>query len=97
MIEEGGAAATLPYGSGWTNPTKTADQRQADYEACYAYARSQVEHDIRIENDVASAFDDPDKGLGFIALTRRMNAFEHKQRRVNLVDNCLEKKGYAGG
>jgi len=92
-----GEPVVQPYSAGWVNPKKSAEQVQADIEGCYNYAWSQVEHDMRIEDDVAAARGDSDQGLGFADLTRRMNLYEHKNRRTELINDCMEAKGYTRG
>lgn len=92
--EAGERSPLAPFVSGWAKPGSTPDQHRADIEACYRYAWSQVEHDIRIESDVAAARDDADKGLGFTQLTQRMNIYDHKERRTELINDCMETKGY---
>ena len=92
--ESGERSPLAPFVSGWSKPGSSADQHRADIEACYRYAWSQVEHDIRIESDVAAARDDADKGLGFTQLTQRMNLYDHKERRTELINDCMETKGY---
>ncbi|MCG8360258.1 MAG: hypothetical protein MI920_32230 [Kiloniellales bacterium] len=91
------AAPPVTFASAWRKPEITPEQHRADIEACYRYAWSQVEHDIRIESDVAAARDDADKGLGFTALTNRMNIYDHKKRRTVLINDCMEGKGYIRG
>ena len=93
--EEGERSPIAPFVSGWAKPGATPEQNRADIEACYRYAWSQVDHDLRIENDVAAARDDADKGLGFTMLTERMNLYDHKERRTELINDCMEAKGYA--
>ncbi len=65
-----------------------------DVESCYAYARGQVDHDVRIESDVASAFDSDDAGFGTIVLRERMNDFERRNRVPVLFSSCMSSKGY---
>lgn len=83
--------------SGWQNPDVTPEQHQADIEGCYRYAWSQVERDMRVEQDVGAARTDGDDGLGFTALTTRMNLFDHRNRRTELINDCMEGKGYIQG
>ena len=83
--------------SGWQNPDVTPEQHQADIEGCYRYAWSQVERDMRVEQDVGAARTDGDDGLGFTALTTRMNLFDHRNRRTALINDCMESKGYIQG
>ncbi len=85
------------FASAWTKSDVSAEQHRADIESCYRYAWSQVQHDIRIEDDVEAAFDDPDKGIGYKALTKRMNIYDHKKRRTVLINDCMESKGYLRG
>ena len=83
-----------PQASGWQNPNVTPEQHQADIEGCYRYAWSQVERDMRVEQDMAAARSDGDDGLGFTALTTRMNLYDHRKRRTALINDCMESKGY---
>ena len=86
-----------PHASGWQNPSVTPEQHQADIEGCYRYAWSQVERDMRVEQDVGAARSDGDDGLGFTALTTRMNLYDHRNRRTELINDCMEGKGYIQG
>lgn len=91
-----GSEPTVQVGStGWIKAEVTAEEHQADIEACYRYAFSQVEHDFRIDDDVAAARPgDSDNGLGFTALTNRMNLYDQRNRRTELINRCMEGKGY---
>ncbi len=99
VITPDGGDGTTPssFASAWAKSDVSAEQHRADIESCYRYAWSQVQHDIRIESDVDAAFDDPDKGIGYKALTRRMNIYDHKKRRTVLINDCMEAKGYMRG
>ncbi len=98
ITPDGGDSATPDsFASAWTKSEITAEQHRADIEACYRYAWAQVQHDMRIEDDVAAAFDDPDQGRGYTDLTRRMNLYDHKKRRTVLINDCMESKGYLRG
>ena len=51
--------------------------------------------DLAVHGDLlAAARDDADKGLGFTQLTQRMNLYDHKERRTELINDCMETKGY---
>ena len=67
---------------------------QGDVDSCYAYARGQVDHDARIESDVASAFDSDSGGFGLTALRARMSDFERSNRVPALFRSCMTAKGY---
>lgn len=82
------------FQSGWTKPGTSEEQHRADIESCYRYAFAQVDHDLKIDSDVAAARDDGDKGLGFTLLTQRMNLYDLKRRRTELINDCMEGKGY---
>ncbi|MGF1608995.1 MAG: hypothetical protein ACFCUQ_06340 [Kiloniellales bacterium] len=94
VTEEGGLTRDV---SGWSKPNVTSEQRTADIEACYRYAWSQVERDMRIDSDVATGDFNDDSGLGFTQLTQRMNLFEYRNRRTTLINGCMESKGYRRG
>ena len=82
------------FQSGWIKPGTSEEQHRADIESCYRYAFAQVDHDLKIDSDVAAARDDGDKGLGFTLLTQRMNLYDLKRRRTELINDCMEGKGY---
>ena len=92
--DDGERTPLAPFVSGWNKPGVSNEQHRSDIEACYRFAWSQVDHDLQIENDVAAARYDQDKGLGFTDLTRRMNLYDHKERRTELINDCMENKGY---
>lgn len=85
---------SLPTLTGWIKAEATPEQHKADIEDCYRYAWAQVDHDIRIESDRSAAASDSDFGVGFTDLTARMNVYEHRQRRTELINDCMEAKGY---
>lgn len=85
---------TLPTLTGWIKAEATPKQHKADIEDCYRYAWAQVDHDLRIESDRSAASVDSDFGTGFTDLTARMNLYEHRQRRTELIHDCMEGKGY---
>ena len=51
------ASVIGPDGAVWLRAVDDNPAYRNDMESCYAYARGQVEHDVRIESDAASAFD----------------------------------------
>ncbi len=83
-----------PDGAVWLRAVDENPTYKGDVDSCYAYARGQVEHDVRIESDVASAFDSDEALFGTIALRERMNDFERINRVPNLVSSCMSSKGY---
>jgi hypothetical protein len=84
-----------PDGTVWLRAEEEDPAYRGDVESCYAYARGQVEHDVRIESDVASAFDTDGDGFGLAALRGRMNDFERTNRVPELVSACMSSKGYS--
>ncbi len=93
--EEEGRQPLAPFQSGWSKPGATRDQHRADIESCYRYAFAQVDHDLRIDSDVAAARDDDDdQGLGLTMLNQRLNLYNLKNRRTALIRDCMEGKGY---
>jgi hypothetical protein len=84
-----------PDGTVWLRVEEEDPAYRGDMESCYAYARGQVEHDVRIESDVASAFDADEALFGMIALRERMNEFERGNRVPDLVSSCMSSKGYS--
>lgn len=92
--EEEGRAPLPAFQSGWTKPGTSQEQHRADIESCYRYAFAQVDHDLKIDSDVAAARDDDDKGLGFTLLTQKLNLYDLKRRRSELINDCMESKGY---
>ncbi len=83
-----------PDGTVWLRAEEEDPAYRGDVDSCYAYARGQVDHDVRIESDVASAFDSDDAGFGMAALRGRMNEFERINRVPDLVSSCMSSKGY---
>ncbi len=89
-----GVVVMGPDGTVWLRAVDDNPAYRNDVESCYDYARGQVDHDVRIENDVASAFDSNDAGFGMIALRGRMNDFERGNRVPVLFSSCMSSKGY---
>ena len=83
-----------PDGNVWVQPEKTNERYRADVESCYSYAQAQIDHDVRIENDINSAFQGTSAGFGLTELRGRMNNFERRRRRPALFSNCMMAKGY---
>ena len=83
-----------PDGTVWLRAVDDNPAYRNDVESCYAYARGQVDHDVRIESDVASAFDSDEALFGTIALRERMNDFERRNRVPVLFSSCMSSKGY---
>ena len=90
----GGVVIMGPDGTVWLRAVDDNPAYRNDVDSCYAYARGQVDHDVRIESDVASAFDSDDAGFGTIALRERMNDFERGNRVPVLFSSCMSSKGY---
>ena len=91
------ARQTLPDSSGWSNPEIPLSRHQADIEACHGFAWARVDNDLRIDNDIQGNFDTIDSGLGFSALSRRVDLYVAKKRRNTLFERCMESKGYGRG
>ncbi len=89
-----GVVVLGPDGTVWQRAGGENAAYRGDVDSCYAYARGQVAHDVRIESDVASAFDSDAAGLGLTALRGRMNNFERTNRVPALFSTCMSAKGY---
>jgi hypothetical protein len=90
-----GEADSLPGAeTGWVKEGVTQEQHRADIESCYAYAWSQVQRDLNIDSDIDSARFDGDDGLGVNQLTAEMDAYSAGNRRISLMNSCMEAKGY---
>lgn len=89
-----GVVVVGPDGMVWPRAGGENAAYRGDVDSCYAYARGQVAHDVRIESDVASAFDSDAGGFGLAALRGRMNHFERSNRVPALFRSCMMAKGY---
>ena len=89
-----GVVVMGPDGTVWLRAAADNAVYRGDVDSCYAYARGQVAHDVRIESDVASAFDFDTGGFGLAALRGRMNNFERGNRVPALFSSCMSAKGY---
>lgn len=73
--------------------TPSEEQRQADVEACYAYARARVDNDVRIDNDISTT-----RPAGVRAATndwnRQVNNYYYQNEQNALFDRCMRSKGY---
>lgn len=89
-----GVVVMGPDGTVWAHIGGENAAYRGAVDSCYAYARGQVDHDERIESDVASAFDSDAGGFGLAALRGRMNNFERNNRVPALFNSCMSTKGY---
>lgn len=89
-----GQVFTLGEGAGWTRPETSAEQFQADADACLDYARAQVAHDARVEEDIGAAREPSQPGLGLENLKGRMSAYERQRRERELFRDCMRSQGY---
>ena len=89
-----GVVVMGPDGTVWLRSAGENPAYRGDVDSCYAYARGQVDHDRRIESDVASAFDSEGDGFGLAALRGRMSDFERSNRVPVLFSSCMSSKGY---
>ncbi len=89
-----GVVVLGPDGTVWLRAGDENPAYRGDVDSCYAFARGQVDHDARIERDVASAFDSDAAGFGLTALRGRMNNFERTNRVPALFSSCMSAKGY---
>ena len=89
-----GVVVVDPDGNVWVRPEKTDARYRADVESCYSYAQAQIDHDVRIENDINGAFQSSSPGFGLAELRGRMNNYERRRRRPALFSNCMVAKGY---
>ncbi len=90
-----GVVVMGPDGTVWLRGASEDVAYQGDVDSCYAYARGQVDHDARIERDVASAFDSDAGGFGLTELRGRMSNFERSHRVPTLFSSCMAAKGYS--
>lgn len=97
LISAPPAPAGAPAAGGeWTQPEVSSERKQADTEDCYRYARAQVNNDIRIDDDIASA-----RGVEFSQfarltdLNKRVDSFYYEQQRGSRFESCMRSKGYA--
>ena len=69
-------------------------QRQADVEACFAYARARVDNDLRINSDIGTT-----RPAGVRAATndwnRQVDSYYYKNEQSALFDRCMRDKGYS--
>jgi hypothetical protein len=84
-----------PDGKVWVRSGLTDQHYRSDVDSCYAYARGQVAHDARIEDDRSAAFQSEAGGLGLAALRGRMSHFERTRRVPSLFNGCMVAKGYS--
>ncbi len=89
-----GVVVMAPDGTVWQRAGGENATYRSDVDSCYAYAHGQVAHDVRIESDVASAFDFDAGGFGLAELRGRMNNFERGNRVPALFSSCMTAKGY---
>ncbi len=77
-------------------PEVSSERKQQDTEDCYRYAWAQVDNDIRIDDDIASA-----RGVEFsqfsrlTGLNKRVDSYYYEQQRGSRLENCMRSKGYA--
>lgn len=84
-------------GSGVTAPAGVSDsQRQADVEDCYNYARSQVAHDVQIQDDRAGIFTESSRSETLYYQMQKMTDYENEQHLDELYHSCMRSKGYSG-
>jgi len=73
----------------------SSERKQADTEACYRFARAQVDKDIRIDDDIASARGDAfSQHSRLIDFNRRVDSFYYEKQRTVRFENCMRSKGY---
>jgi hypothetical protein len=77
-----------------TVPAVSSAQREADMADCYAFARSQVQHDINVQDDSATVVDST-VNPGYTVFTQELTDYGNEKRRGELFDNCMAAKGYA--
>ena len=91
-----GVVVMGPDGTVWIRSDASDDEHyRTDVDSCYAYARAQVAHDVRIESDRHAAFESEAGGLGLAALRSQMDNFERSRRIPSLFNNCMASKGYS--
>ena len=77
-----------------TQPPVSSAQREADIADCYAFARSQVQHDINVQDDSATVVDST-VNPGYTSFTQELTDYGNEKRRGELFDKCMAAKGYA--
>ena len=95
---EAGQAERQPVSGGWSKPGASREQRAADREACYRFAKARVANDIRIDDDISAARDQPNSYQSrFGSLTRRVDGHYYSRQRGTRFEDCMQSKGYSRG
>jgi len=74
-------------------PAAYSAAREAAISDCYAFAWSQVQHDVLVQEDRAGIVDST-VNPGFTVFTQELDAYGNEKRRGELFDKCMEAKGY---
>ncbi len=92
----GPGSGDLPLAAGWHKPGVSRAQKAADIESCYHAAWSQVDNDIRIDDDIAAARDQVGSYQSRLGdLTRRVDSHYYSKQRTTRFERCMQSRGYS--
>ena len=95
-------ACRIPIGP-WEKSDTTSDQAQQDRLSCEVAARKVLQQDARISQDINttsqnnSPYGLPLSGTGGSTLAQNMTQYNYDLKKRNLVDKCMEGRGYQVG
>jgi hypothetical protein len=85
-----------PDGTTWVvRSPRDEEAYRADVEDCYRYAVGQTRRDALMMNDRNAGIDTLTSESRYSQLRQRVDEFELRNRRADLMSSCMEAKGYA--
>jgi hypothetical protein len=87
----------------WEKSNTTSDQAQQDRLACEVAARKVLQQNARITQDISasqgsnSGYGLPLSGTGGSTLAQNMTQYSYDRNKRNLVDDCMQGRGYQIG
>lgn len=79
----------------WYGNSPDSDQKQADADACYRFAWSQVDNDVRIDDDISSARNEAfSQNSRLTVHTQRVDSYYYERERNARFEDCMRSKGY---
>ena len=79
----------------WYGKGRDSEQKRADADACYRFAWSQVDNDVRIDDDISSARNEAfSQNSRLTVHTQRVDSYYYERERNARFGACMRSKGY---
>jgi hypothetical protein len=84
-----------PATTKWERKKTSEEQTASDLRACRSQANAVLDRDAQIDQSVESTHDTGSGANAATDLQTNMNAYSHKQKYREIVNDCMRGRGYS--